>query len=258
MKIIIDRVHYAELRNDEFPIVYEQTLGICAKHNPVYLRLEKSYGELASFSEPFRALTVYMRKNEKLTQAGKLDVERDMLVTSIGRVVKGFGHIALPDTVAHVELLDALIEKHKFRTIAVSSRAAETERLLMFEADIVAGGQTVQEALSAFGLTAAIARLFAVNREYDTLFREYIAGKSEEQRIDVASLRKGCSKAIAQFFDAVQYSAYLYEDLDYTPLANELNLLNRYYNQQLKARTARRKNGKKTDAEPPIQPLENA
>jgi hypothetical protein len=97
--------------------------------------------------------------------------------------------------------------------------------------------------------------LFEANREYETLFREYIAEKSEEQRIDVVGLRRDCSKTLVQFFDAVQYSAYIHDDVDYTPLINELTKLHQYYIAQLKARATRRKNGKKTDEEPPIQPM---
>ncbi|MDR1880522.1 MAG: hypothetical protein LBQ78_06275, partial [Tannerellaceae bacterium] len=55
--------------------------------------------------------------------------------------------------------------------------------------------------------------------------------------------------------DAVQYSAYLHEAPDYMPLISELRELNRYYIQQLKARAARRKNGKNTEEEPPIEPM---
>jgi hypothetical protein len=100
-----------------------------------------------------------------------------------------------------------------------------------------------------------MARLFATNREYDAIISAYIAEKSETQKINVAELRSGATKAITQFFDAVQYSAYIYEDLDYRPLVNELNTLNRYYSQQLKARVSRRKAGKKTADEDPIPPM---
>ncbi|MDR0844889.1 MAG: DUF6261 family protein, partial [Tannerella sp.] len=139
-------------------------------------------------------------------------------------------------------------------TIAKASRAAETERLLMLEADIQAS-PAIQDALAAFGLTRVVERLFEASREYENLFGEFIAEKGAEERIDVALLRKTCTKALTQFFDALEYSAYYHESLDYRPLINELTWLNQYYNQQLKARETRRKNGKKTDEEPPIPPM---
>jgi hypothetical protein len=58
--------------------------------------------------------------------------------------------------------------------------------------------------------------------------------------------------------DAVQYSAYVYEDGEYTPLVAEIQTLNRYYTQQLKARAARRKSGAKAEEEPPIPPMPEA
>jgi hypothetical protein len=51
-------------------------------------------------------------------------------------------------------------------------------------------------------------------------------------------LRQQSSKALSQFLDAVQYSAYANEDADYAPLVNELRQLNQYYIAQLKNRGA--------------------
>jgi hypothetical protein len=254
MKVNIERVHYASLRNDEFPIVYGQTISICGKYDMKSLHLEKSYDELVSYQPALDSLTVYMRKNAKLTQAGKVEVERDLLINTVTHIVKGYEYTVLPEIQPHYEVLNELLTKHKARTIAKSSRAAETERLQVLEADINAS-QPAQIALAALGLTPVVTRLFEANRKYETLFREYIAEKGEEQRIDVVAQRRGCSKSLVQFFDAVQYSAYIYEELDYMPLINELTKLHKYYTAQLKARITRRKNGKNTSEEPPIQPM---
>jgi hypothetical protein len=255
MKIKIIRVHYALLRNDEFPVIYGQTVGICNKYDMGKFHLEKSYGELAAFGSDIESLTVYLRRNEKLAMAGLLDVERDTLINTTHRVVKAYEDVTLPEIAGHFDILNALLTKHQARTIAAASRAAETERLQLLENEVNAA-PAVQAALAAFGLTPVTARLFAANREYDTLFREYITEKSEEQRIDVTQLRRQCSKALTQFFDALQYCAYAYEELDYMPLVNELVQLNEYYNRQLNARITRRKNGKKTDEEPSIPPMD--
>jgi hypothetical protein len=254
MKVKIERVHYASLRNDEFPTVYGQTINVCEKYDMPSLHLEKSYSELTSFRPVLESLTVYLRKNAKLAQAGKVEVERDTLTNTVTRVVKGYAYIDIPEIHSHYEVLDALLTKHNVRTIAKSSHAAETERLLVLETDVNAG-QAIQDAFAAFGLTPIVRRLFEANREYEALFREYITEKSEEQRIDVSLLRRNCSKALVQFLDAVQYSAYVYDDLDYMPFINEITKLHRYYTAQLKARATRRKNGKKTEEEPPIQPM---
>jgi hypothetical protein len=44
---------------------------------------------------------------------------------------------------------------------------------------------------------------------------------------------------MTQYLDAVQYSAFVYENIDHNPLINELKQLSVYCNQQLKARAAR-------------------
>jgi hypothetical protein len=255
MKIKIIRVHYAHSRNDEFPIIYWQTVSICSKYDMENLHLAKSYGELSAFGPDMESLTIYLRKNEKLAMAGQLDVERDILINTTNRVVKAYEDVTLPEIEGHFDVLNTLLTKHQARTIAAASRAAETERLQLLENEVTAL-PAVQTALAAFGLTPVVARLFAANREYDTLFREYITEKSGEQRIDVTQLRRQCTKALTQFFDALQYCAYVYEELDYMPLINELVQLNEYYNRQLNARITRRKNGKKTDEEPSIPPMD--
>jgi hypothetical protein len=218
------------------------------------LHLEKSFNELNSFQGPIDNLSVYVRKNEKLSRAGQADDVCDNLLRALNRVVDGFGYVDIPEIRVHCDVLDKLFSKHNLHTIVRATRAAETERIQMFEKDINVNIEA-QNALAAFGLTQVARRLFEVNREYEIFFREYIAEKSEEQRVDVVLLRRECTKALTQFFDAVQYSAYLYEELNYLPLVNELSKLNRYYTQQLNARATRRKNGKKTNEEPPIEPM---
>jgi hypothetical protein len=256
MKIKIVRVNYYNLRLYEFVIVYEQTLGVCEKYDMNALRLEKSYGELVSYRPTIESLKVHLRKNEKLAFVGKLDDERDGLTNVAIHVVKAFSAGDIPEINFHSKQLEALLAKHNAKTIAADSRAAETERLKLLETDINTNVD-IQNAISALGLTPVVSRLFDANREYDALFMEYISEKGAEQHIDSLLLRQNCSKALTQFFDAVQYSAYVYEDLDYTPLINELVKLNQYYSQQLKARATRRKNGSKTEEEQPIQPMDN-
>jgi hypothetical protein len=129
MNVKIERIHYASLRNDEFPVVYGQTVNICEKYDMNSLHLGKSFGELISFRPVLESLTVYMRKNTKLAQAGKVEVERDLLINTVTWVVKGYEYTGLPGIQPHYEVLNALLTKHNARTIAKSSRAAETERL---------------------------------------------------------------------------------------------------------------------------------
>jgi hypothetical protein len=253
MKEKIERIRYAYLRVDEFTLVAVYTIDICGKYNNENMYLGKSYSELSSFRQALESLQVNVRKNEKMTRLGKLDTERGTLIRCVNNVVNDFEDIDIPEISESYEVLSALLNKHKTKTIASDSRTSETERLQKLETDVNASYSALA-AFEKFGLQTVVNRLFASNREYDALFREYIADESAKERVDVTELRRNCTKALGQYLDAVQYCAFAYEHIDYRPLINELKQLSAYYNQQLKARATRRKNGKTTDEEPPIEP----
>jgi uncharacterized protein YozE (UPF0346 family) len=253
MKTKIERIPYDKLRVDEFTLVVIYIVSICGKYNNDALHLGKSYSELLMFLPPFESLKVYVRKNAKVTLLSKLDDERDAMIRCVNKVIDSYEDINFPEISRNYEILSPLLDKHKTKTVANDNRTSETERLQKLETEVIASVE-IQTAFAAFGLQEVVARLFASNREYDALFREYIAEKSAEEHINVTELRKNCTKALTQYFDAIQYCAFAYEDLDYTLLIKELTELSAYYNQLLKARATRRKNGKLIDEEPPIEP----
>jgi hypothetical protein len=253
MKVKIERVSYPHLWNSEFPLVVDQTLSICEKYDMQSMMLEKSYNELVSYRPQLNSMSVYSRKNAKIVAAGIFDSERDSLINGFVKAIKAMKYVDLPQIKPHFELLDSLLSKHKASTIALANNISETERLIMLENEINAN-PGIQAAIMSLNLDGLTQRLFEANKEYDKIFREYIAEKSSEQPLDVASLRRNCYKSLTQFFDAVQYCAFANEHLDYTALVNELRQLNNYYRQQLKARATRRMNGKDTMEEEPIAP----
>jgi hypothetical protein len=253
MKVKIERIRYASLRLDEFVLVAIYIIDIGGQHNNVVLHLDKSFGELSEFRPVLESLKVYVRKNEKLIFLGQLDSERGALIRSVNNVVAGFENTDIPEIREGYEILSTLLDNHNAKTIAKSSRTAETERLQKLEAEINASAE-IQSAIEKLGLQSVITRLFASNKKYNDVFREYIAEQSAKEHIDAIDLRKKCTKALGQYFDAIQYCAFAHEDLDYTPLINELKQLSAYYNQQLKARATRRKSSNAAKEEPPIEP----
>lgn len=254
MKIKVERTRCVELKNNEFPTYAKQFIGITGKYNMKAMFLDKSYGELCSFMPQLEAMTVYVRKNEKLAIANQSENERDTLIGCFVKAVKAFEDVDLPQVRPYIETLDAFLVKHNAKTIAKDTRSSETERISKLEKDL-AVNSAVQEAISASGmLRFVVDRLFEANREYDDLFREFIAEKGAEEIMNIVILRRECTKAISQFLDAVQYCAFEHEDIDYMPLVKEVGFLNNYYNQQLKARIARRNSGKDISKEEPIEP----
>jgi hypothetical protein len=256
MKIKIIRIRYGNLRNDEFVAAYKQTIDICEAHNIHVLRVEKSYGELSSLRSEIDGLKVQLRTNSLLSQMTATDFERDLLINGITRVVKSYQALDFPEITPYVKLLSPLLERHDTRTIAAAARTVETERLDKLEKEINADA-ALQEAFAKLNLASAVQRLFESNQQYKNLFRQYIAESGAEPTVNIVELRSRCTKALMQFFDAVEYSSYLYDDLDYAPFVAEATRLHQYYNQQLKARETRHKNGKKTSEEPPIPPMSN-
>ncbi|MDR0714197.1 MAG: DUF6261 family protein [Bacteroidales bacterium] len=256
MKIKINRIPYKQLWNNEFPVMYGQVITIGKRYDMVSLHLEKSWNALIAFEATMESFGVYVRKNEKLTLAGKLDAERDMLIMLVRRVTDAFeAGVVFPEIGPHYEALSKLLDKHQARTIARDSRSAETERLLLLEKDLQ-GNEVAREALAAFGLKPVAERLFDANREYEATFNEYIDQKSSEIYFDMVQARKDCTDALNRFFDALQYCSEEYENVDYQPAANAFNLLNDYYTRHLKARASRRsKNSDKAEEEAPIEPM---
>jgi hypothetical protein len=251
MKVKIERINFSHLRNDEFVLVALYIIVIGGKYDNGKLYLEKSYNELLAFRALLESLKVYMRKNEKMVRLGEIDKERDILIVCINNVVKAYCNVELSEIDLYYEILATLLNKHQSKTIATDNRTSETERLQKFEADVNASSD-IQKAFYVLGLEPVKNRLFAANKEYDTLFQEYIAEKSTEEHINVVNLRRNCTKAIEQYFDAIQYCAFAHEENDYSLLIKELGQLSAYFNQQLKIRATRRKNGKNVSEDPSI------
>jgi hypothetical protein len=252
MKVVIERIRYIWLWNNEFLQVVTYIIGICSKYDNEKLHLGKSYEELVSFRPILDAMTVSVRKNEKIANMGQLDTERYSLMKGVNEIVETFDELEIPEIHKHSGILMGLFEKHQTKTIPLATRASESERLQKLETEVNSSPE-IQSAFEALGLQPVIKRLFAANKEYSNLFYEYISEKSAEEHIDIADLRKKCTKALTQYYDAVQYCAFAHEENDYQPLVNELKKLSTYYNQQLKARATRRKNGKKISEEEPIE-----
>jgi hypothetical protein len=221
------------------------------------LHLDKSYSDLIAFKPRLEAMKVNVRKHAAVSKLERLDNERDVLIDAFRNVVKALRHVELPSIKPNVVLLTQLMNDHKANTIATANRTSETERLLMLEKDMDAD-KKLQDATTALGLEPVAMRLFEANSEYNELFVKYIEETGAEEKVDIVMLRKECNNAITQFFNAIQYCSFEYEDQDYMPLANELNRLNEYYITQLKARATRNKNRKKGDntSEKPIVPPE--
>jgi hypothetical protein len=227
MKMLIERIRYTELRNNEFIQVIIFIIDICKKYDNEKLHLEKAYEELVAFRLLLKAVTVSERKNKKISDMRNLDIERNTLIKSINKTIEGLERVCLPEINKHSKILTTFLEKYKLKKIFLASRTEESERLRIMEADYNTSTD-IQIAFQAFGLQPVINRLFAANREYNDLFSEYISEKSNKKRIDIVSLRKNCTKALIQYLNAIQYCAFAHKENDYQPLINVLKQFNAY------------------------------
>lgn len=201
-----------------------------------------------NFKPQLESMKVYVRRHAAVKLLEKLDNERDILIDAVRGVIKALRHVELPSIQPHVEALAALFANHQANTISTDTRTSETERILMLQRAIEADVK-LQKAIATLAMRDIMERLGAVNGEYHELFSKHIADVSNEEKMDTATFRKECSVAVEEFFSALEFCALEYEDVDYTPIFNELNSLNSYYIAQLKARATRNKNRNKNDEE---------
>ncbi|MDR2887504.1 MAG: DUF6261 family protein [Bacteroidales bacterium] len=258
MKQTIARVHYKDLWNSEFPNAAQRTIAIAGKYDMNEMHLGKSYGNLAVFLPQLANMIKSVGKNEKLAKANEIDRERDTLIKVSYKIVKCFKPVRIDMFANAYKAVSGMFEKHRAGSIAGASITSQSERITALEKDYNEN-TAVRNAAAALGIAPLLERLFAANKEYEILFRDYIADKSAEQHIDISALRSSCSKAIGMFFDSVEYCTYQHDDVDYNPLVNELNTLNNYYRTRIKTRTTLRKNNRKEKVEtipPPPEPEE--
>ncbi len=227
-----------------------QIVGIVKKYDTSELHLTKSFQGITLKLPVLEKIKAHEMSNVISNQLLELDNERDTLFNAISAQVKTMEKLSLPSIVPHVKVLNHFLDIHG-RDIASANYNSETKRITDFLKDYDAKPE-VKTAVEGLNLKLWFDQLSIVNTEFDKLFLQRTGENGTTEKIDSRSIRIITDKAVFSFFDAIEFCANEYEELDYSTMANELNDLILYYKTQLKARSTRRQTGKDVSTETAI------
>lgn len=251
MSVIISRLHFKSLWNSEYTLFVNQTTGIVEKHSPDSLHLTRSFGKVKDTSPDIAKIKAKELSNTLSDELQELDNERDTLINGIIAQVRTIGKISKSGLAEFVVVLNHFFDQHG-RDIASANYSSETKRLEDLLTDYDQKPQ-VKAASEGLHLSVFFEQLRVVNKQFADLFMERTEDDSVDEKVDVRGIRNKVDKVLIAFYNAIEFCSSEYEELDYSPLANELNGLYTYYNTQLKARATRRNKGGDTGSEKPIE-----
>lgn len=253
MEVIIERFKISHLRNMEYALIVPRILRIADSYDPERLHLGRRLNRAKAFLPELQRIEAIERKWHKSRQLGDSEFTRDIMVNTIIQMVRAFMRINIPVKSKAAELLDTLFDKHG-RDIAVDSDTAETQRIFNLVKDVEASAE-LREAMNVLGLAEVFDYMKSANIEFNDLWEERNRELGQKEPVNTKAVRQKCNKALTALFDAIEHNSAEYEELDYLPLAKELNKQAAFYRQQLKARATRRKNNEKDKGED-IKPLD--
>ncbi|MFZ4456926.1 MAG: DUF6261 family protein [Bacteroidales bacterium] len=252
MTVEVSRLPLKELWNSEYTIFADQISKIITKYNIQDLHLKKSFDRVTAFLPSLAKVTAQEQSSQFSNSLKELDNERDTLINGIIAQVKTMSKLTIPALATQAAVLSRLFDKHG-RDIATAGYNAETKRINDLLADYHTKAE-IKTAADTTSLTMLFDQLEVVNTRFNNLFLQRNEDDATTESVDARALRNESDKAIIAFFDAIEFCSSEYEELDYAPLANELNEVINYYKSQLKARTTRRGNSGNVSGEKPIEP----
>ncbi|MDD2797280.1 MAG: DUF6261 family protein [Bacteroidales bacterium] len=252
MSVEVSRLPLKELWNSEYTIFVDQISKIVAKYNVQDLHLKKSFDRVSAFLPSLAKVTAQELSSQFSNSLKDLDNERDSLINGIIAQVKTMSKITIPALATQAAVLSRLFDKHG-RDIATAGYNAETKRINDLLSDYHTKAE-IKTAVDAISLTLLFDQLAVVNTQFEELFLQRNEDDATTESVDARALRSETDKAITAFFDAIVFCSSEYDELDYTPLANELNEVINYYKTHLKARSTRRSNSGNVSSETPIEP----
>ncbi|MCX6233040.1 MAG: DUF6261 family protein [Bacteroidetes bacterium] len=247
----MNRMVLSTLRNSEFTIFVNQVAGITVKHNPNILHLAKPFEKLNLLLPEMAKIKAHEQGSVLSNKLHDLDYERDLLLNAIMAQVKTLSKLNLPSLKPHTTVLNNFFDKHG-HDIANATYNAETKRI----EDLLADYENTSDVKSAFAglnIDILINQLKVVNKDFADLFMQRNEAEAAAEKVNTRAIRLKTERVFIDFLNAIEYCSTEYEELDYTPLCNELNDLITYYKTQLKARITRRNTGKDISVEPAIE-----
>ncbi|MDR2126478.1 MAG: DUF6261 family protein [Prevotellaceae bacterium] len=249
----IERFRFQSLKNVEFTLVVPHIIEISEKYPCVLQHLEKRLESVKAFLPELGKIEAQERKWQDAKQLDEYERLRDSYVNTLIRTERTYSRVAVPGYEEASAKLTALFDKHG-RDIADDRNTAETQRLYNLAEDIerTAG---MADALAALALTPVYNAMKEANIRFDELWQKRNAELSAIEHVDSKTIRAACVKAINAMYDGIEYWAAENEDVaEWRQLIAEFSQLGNYYNQQIKARTTRRKNRESGEDDLLIEP----
>ncbi|MCX6231304.1 MAG: DUF6261 family protein [Bacteroidetes bacterium] len=243
----MNRIVLRTLRNSEFTIFVNQFVGITAKHNPNNLHLAKPFEKLNLLLPEMAKIKAHEQGSALSNKLHDLDYERDLLLSAMMAQIKTMSKLNLPTVKPHTTVLNDFFDKHG-HDIVNATFNAETKRI----DDLLADYENTADVKSAFtglNMDILINQLKIVNKNFADLFMQRNETEAATEKVNTRAIRLKTEKIFIDFLNAIDYCSMEYDELDYTPLINELNDLITYYKTQLKARITRRNAGKDVSVE---------
>ncbi|MDR0420921.1 MAG: DUF6261 family protein [Prevotellaceae bacterium] len=248
----IERFRFQSLKNVEFTLVVPHIVNIVEKHPIVEQQLQKRMDALKALLPELDKIEAQERKWHDAKQLDEYERLRDSYVNTLIRTERTYSRVAVPGYEDASAKLTALFDKHG-RDIADDRNTAETQRLYNLAEDIDRTAGMI-EALTVLALLPVYNAMKEANTHFDELWQRRNAELSEAEHVDSKAIRAACVKALNALYDGIEYWAAESENTAWKPLIDEISRLGTYYQQQIKARTTRRKNSENSENEPLIQP----
>ena len=251
MKVKISTLSFSSLWNGEYVRFITQIVDIFKSFDADALHLLKALGALLAMLPDLAKLQAQEMGSTITQELIELDAAREAMFISIVEQLRGHARGALAALAEHVKVMVHFFDVQG-RDIAREGYNEETQRLVdLFKA--YDANPKVQAAAAALNLTAYFDQLRANNEQFDAKFGERNKEKANIEHVDSEAIRAATTPVLKDLYGSIEHCSREYDKLDYTGLANEINNLTTYYETQLHARAARRKNGVDVSKEKPIE-----
>lgn len=226
---------FTRLWNSEYPLMMERIVEIVKKHNPTELRLDKAYNRLVALRPSWEQIQVQAKASGITNQITETDDLRDRLITFIFKQVRQYKILGIEPYLANAKTLEVWVKKYSMKVVT-ENYTSQTEKTTQLVQD-AENTPELKSSLEALGLSPFISKLKEANVQFEQLFRNRTEEAAKIPNIDIRAIRKTTSEAVNKLFSAILFCEEEYEELDYTPLINELQELLNYQKAQIKTRT---------------------
>lgn len=248
----ITRVEFGKLWNSEHPLVFNRLIAIIDKHNPEALHLGGPLGRAKKHLPELDKIQMQERGSTLTKKIEETDKRSDNIIWAFTGMTNSFITANMPDTYESALIVKEWLSKHKASTIPDANYTSASERIR----DLITDAERtpeIMQAIETLHQTGMFNELKSVHEQMNTLFMQRKANKAQQENIDSKAIRAAADKDMRMLFTFIELYQVENPEVDYSPLVREMNVLLKYYKNQLAARAASRLKGDKTEEESPIE-----